>query len=169
MYEIPAAMEAHEAGRSRVVPIFLEDVPGWHQAEFAKLQFLPTGARPISTWKDPVEAFADITRGIRQVVKDIIIAGGGPFEFGPHEFTEAELSRLSKRTRERTANGLETLRKDLIHQIPARRYESNLLMATWALRRFGSPTHVPIDHAESLFYMAEVISSFDLIALQEVD
>jgi hypothetical protein len=169
MYEIPAAMEAHEAGRSRVVPIFLEDVPGWHQAEFAKLQFLPTGARPISTWKDPVEAFADITRGIRQVVKDIIIAGGGPFEFGPHEFTEAELSRLSKSTRERTANGLETLRKDLIHQIPARRYESNLLMATWALRRFGSPTHVPIDHAESLFYMAEVISSFDLVALQEVD
>ena len=168
-YEVPAAMESHGLGRSRVVPILLEDVPGWHQAEFAKLQFLPTGARPISTWKDPVEAFADIARGIRQVVKDIIIAGGGPFEFGPHEFTEAELSRLPKRARERTANGLETLRTDLIHRIPARRYESNLLMATWALRRFGSPTHVPVDHAESLFYMAEVISSFDLVALQEVD
>ena len=49
-YEVPAAMESHGLGRSRVVPILLEDVPGWHQAEFAKLQFLPTGARPISTW-----------------------------------------------------------------------------------------------------------------------
>ena len=168
-YEIPAAMEAHQSGRSRVVPILLEDVPGWHKAEFAKLQFLPTGARAISTWKDPVEAFADIARGIRQVVKDIIIAGGGPFEFGPHEFTEAELSRLSKPARERTTKGLDSLRRDLIDSLPARRYESNLLMATWALHRFGNPSHVPVDHAESLFYMAEVISSFDLVALQEVD
>lgn len=168
-YEVPAAMEAHRSGRSRVVPILLEDVPGWHRAEFAKLQFLPTGATPISKWKDPVEAFADIARGIRKVVKDIIIAGGGPFEFGPHEFTEAELSRLSKPVRERTTEGLESLRKDLISCIPARQYESNLLMATWALHQFGNPAHVPVDHAESLFYMAEVISSFDLVALQEVD
>jgi endonuclease/exonuclease/phosphatase family metal-dependent hydrolase len=168
-YEVPAAMEAHESGRSRVVPILLEDVPGWHKTGFAKLQFLPTGARPISKWKDPVDAFADIARGVRQVVKDIIIAGGGPFDFGPHEFTEAELSRLSKPVRDRTAKGLESLRKDLIDRIPARRYESNLLMTTWALRKFGKPGSVPADHAESLFYMAEVISSFDLVALQEVD
>jgi endonuclease/exonuclease/phosphatase family metal-dependent hydrolase len=103
------------------------------------------------------------------VVKDIIIAGGGPFEFGPHEFSEAELSRLSKPARERTAKGLDSLRKGLIGFIPARRYESNLLLATWALRRFGNPNHIPVDHAESLFYMAEVISSFDMVALQEVD
>ena len=168
-YEVPAALEAHQSGRSRVIPILLEDVPGWHKAEFAKLQFLPTGAKPISTWKDPVGAFADIARGIRTAVKDIIIAGGGPFEFGPHEFTEAELSRLSKPVRERTAQGLESLRKDLISRIPARRYESNLLMATWALHQFGNPARIPVDHAESLFYMAEVISSLDLVALQEVD
>ena len=168
-YEVPAAMAAHQSGRSRVVPILLEDIPGWHKAEFAKLQFLPTGARAVSIWKDPVEAFADIARGLRQVVKDIIIAGGGPFEFGPHEFSEAELSRLPKPARERTTKGLDSLRKDLISSIPARRYESNLLMATWALRQFGNPARVPVDHAESLFYMAEVISSFDLVALQEVD
>jgi endonuclease/exonuclease/phosphatase family metal-dependent hydrolase len=168
-YEVPAVLQAHQSGRSRVVPILLEDVPGWHNAEFAKLQFLPTGARPISKWKDPVEAFADIARGIRKVVKDIIIAGGGPFEFGPHEFTEAELSRLSKPGRDRTAKGLESLRRDLIGSVPARRYESNLLIATWALRQFGNPARVPVDHAESLFYMAEVISSFDLVALQGVD
>lgn len=168
-YEVPAALQAYESGRSRVVPILLEEVPGWQKADFAKLQFLPTGARPIFSWKDPVEAFADIARGIRKLVKDILIAGGGPFEFGPHEFTEAELARLPKRARERTAKGLSALRKDLIHHIPARQYESNLLIATWALRRFGNPAGAPVDHAESLFYMAQVISSFDLVALQEVD
>jgi endonuclease/exonuclease/phosphatase family metal-dependent hydrolase len=168
-YELPAAMQAHQAGKSRVVPILLEDVPGWQQADFAKLQFLPTGAKPISKWKDPVEAFADIARGIRQVAKDIIVAGGGPFEFGPHEFTEAELSRLSKRERDRTAKGLNSLRKDLIKRIPARRYESNLLITTWALRQFGRPANISMDHTESLFYMAQLISSFDLVTLQEVD
>lgn len=168
-YEIPAAMKAHESGKARVIPILLEDTPGWTQAEYAKLQFLPTGARAVSDWNDSVDAFADIAKGIRQVVKDIIIAGGGPFEFGPHEFSEAELSDLPKSARERTAIGLEALRKDLINKIPARRYEANLLVATWTLRFFGRSTNIPVDHKESLAYMAQVISSFDLVALQEVD
>jgi endonuclease/exonuclease/phosphatase family metal-dependent hydrolase len=168
-YEVPAAMQAHQSGKARVVPILLEETPGWDKAEYAKLQFLPTGAKAISTWDDPVDAFADIARGIRQVVKDVIIAGGGPFEFGAHEFSEAEISDLPKVARERTAKNLETLRRDLIDKIPARRYEANLLVATWALRQFGRPTNIPVDHTESLAYMAQVISSFDLVALQEVD
>lgn len=168
-YELPAAMDAHRSGKARVVPILLEDTPGWDEADYAKLQLLPTGAKPIAEWGDPVEALADISRGIRQVAKDIIIAGGGPFEFGPHEFSEAELSRLSKAERERTARGLDALRKDLIDRIPPRSYESNLLVATWSLRQFGKPANLPVEHNESLFYMAQVISSFDLVALQEVD
>jgi len=168
-FEIPAAMQAHQAGNTRVVPILLEDVPGWDKAEFAKLQFLPTGAKAISTWEDPVDAFADIARGLRKVVKNIIVAGGGPFEFGPHEFSEAEISDLPKIARERTAKNLETLRRDLIEKIPARRYEANLLIATWSLRQFGRRANIPADHKESLAYMAQVISCFDLVALQEVD
>ena len=168
-YEIPAAMQAHMQGKARVVPILLEDAPGWTQAEYAKLQFLPTGAKAISTWDDPVDAFADIARGIRQVVKDVIIAGGGPFEFGPHEFSEAEVSELPKIARERTQNNLDILRRSLIDSIPARRYEANLLMANWSLRQFGNPGRIPTDHKESLAYMAQIISSFDLVALQEVD
>jgi endonuclease/exonuclease/phosphatase family metal-dependent hydrolase len=168
-YELPAAMQAHQTGKARVVPILLEDAPGWEKAEFAKLQLLPTGARPVSNWKDPVEAYADIARGIRQVAKDIIVSGGGPFEFGPHEFSEAELAQLSRTERERTAKGLKALHKDLVKSIPARRYEANLLIATWALRQFGKPSNIPVGYNESLFYMAQVTSSFDLVALQEVD
>ena len=168
-YEVPAAMHAHQSRKARVIPILLESVPGWTKTELARLQFLPKGAKPVSKWKDPVKAFADIADGVRKVAKDIIVSGGGPFEFGPHDFTEAELASLSKSERERTGSGLERLRKNLNKNIPARRYETNLLLATWSLRQFGRSINIPADQKESLFYMAQVISSFDLVALQEVD
>ncbi len=164
-FEIPEAMKAHESGGVRVVPILLEKDTGWEEAPFAKLQIAPSEANPISEWDDPVEAFRNIARAVRQVAKDIIIEGGGPFEFGAHEFTEAELASLPKVERERTAAGLERLRHDLNRTIPPRSYESNLLLATWALRSFGKFD----GDTETLFYMAQVITSFDLVALQEVD
>lgn len=167
--EIPEAMKAHHSGGVRVVPVLLEEVSRWSEAPFAKLQLLPSGAKPISAWDDPVAAFRDIARGVRRVAKEIIIEGGGPFEFGAHEFTEAELAGLSKAERERTATGLARLRHDLIQTIPPRTYESNLLVATWCLREFGRPNHLTGDEPEALFYMAQVITSFDLVALQEVD
>lgn len=167
--EIPEAMRAHASGSVRVVPILIEETPGWEKAAFAKLQILPTGAKPITWWEDPVQALRDIGRGVGRVAKDIIIAGGGPFEFGAHEFTEAELAGLPKAERERAAMGLERLREDLNRTIPARSYEANLLAATWKLRQFGRPGRLPLDEPEALFYMAQVISSFDLVALQGVD
>ena len=168
-FEIPCAMQAHEEGRVRVVPVLLEEVDGWEQAPFARLQILPSGALPITQWDDPVAAFRDIARGVRKVAKDIIVAGGGPFEFGAHEFTEAELAELPPDARERTASGLERLRRDLIATMPARVFESNLIVATWALRNFGRPGILKGPEPEALFYMAQVITSFDLVALQEVD
>lgn len=168
-FEIPQAMHAHDDGGVRVVPILLEEIEDWDKAPFARLQILPTGAQPITQWADPVAAFRDIARGVRKVAKDIIIAGGGPFEFGAHEFTEAELAELLPDVRERTAAGLERLHQDLIATIPARSYESNLLLATWALRNFGRPGILTGTEPEALFYMAQVITSFDLVALQEVD
>jgi endonuclease/exonuclease/phosphatase family metal-dependent hydrolase len=167
--EIPEAMKAHESGDARVVPILLERISGREKAPFARLQILPSGAKPVSEWDDPVDAFRDIARGVRRVAKDIIIEGGGPFEFGAHEFTEAELGALPKIERERAAAGLERLRDNLITTIPRRKYESNLLVATWCLRQFGRTDPSFSDLPEALFYMAEIISSFDLVALQEVD
>jgi endonuclease/exonuclease/phosphatase family metal-dependent hydrolase len=166
--EIPAAMREHEAGRARVVPVLLENVPGWRQASFARLELLPTKGRAVSQWRDPVAAFADVARGVGRVAKDIIVAGGGPFEFGAHEFTEAELSGLRIRERKHCTEGLGRLRSALNDQVSPRRYERNLLVANWALRKFGAlagDRRLP----EALYYMAQVISAFDLVALQEVD
>lgn len=166
--EIPAAMREHEAGRARVVPVLLENVPGWRKAPFARLELLPTKGRAVSQWRDPVAAFADVARGIGRVAKDIIVTGGGPFEFGAHEFTEAELSGLAARERKHCKEGLGRLRSALNDMVPPRRYERNILVANWALRKFGAlakDRRLP----EALYYMAQVISAFDLVALQEVD
>jgi endonuclease/exonuclease/phosphatase family metal-dependent hydrolase len=167
-HEIPCAMREHDAGRARVLPILLQDVKGWRKAPFAKLEVLPDKGHAVSAWNDPVAAYASIAKGIEKVAKDIIVAGGGPFEFGAHTFTEAELSSLSKGARKRTLAALERTRHALEQQIPPRRYERNLLMANWSLRKFGAMRAKDL-LPESLYVMAQIISAFDLVALQEVD
>jgi len=65
--EVTRAMERHEAGTARVIPVLLRAVD-WTGAPFSTLQALPKDARPVTSWSNPDEAFADIARGIRQVV-----------------------------------------------------------------------------------------------------
>src|SRR5690606_5482633 len=60
--------------------------------------------------------------------------------------------------------------------IPARRVDRNLLIATWNLRAFGGltdkwvaePSDQPKRDLAGLRAIAEIISRFDVIALQEV-
>src|SRR3954471_5207243 len=59
--EIKRAMERHEAGTARVIPVILRPVD-WHTAPFGKLQALPERGRAVTTWKNRDEAFADIAR-----------------------------------------------------------------------------------------------------------
>ncbi len=68
--ELRRAMERHEAGEARVIPVILRPVD-WRSAQFDKLQALPKNALPITTWSNQDEAFLDIARGIRQVVKEL--------------------------------------------------------------------------------------------------
>src|SRR2546421_2088635 len=49
--EMKRAMELHQAGEAYVVPILLKPVD-WEGAPFAKIQVLPSGTRPISTWEN---------------------------------------------------------------------------------------------------------------------
>ena len=43
----------------------------WQGAPFAKLQALPTDARPVTAWADRDQAFTNIAQGIRQVAQAI--------------------------------------------------------------------------------------------------
>jgi protein involved in polysaccharide export with SLBB domain len=64
--EVARAMERHEAGTARVIPVILRPVD-WHSAPFGKLAALPLDGKPVTTWKNRDEAFTDIARGIREV------------------------------------------------------------------------------------------------------
>ncbi len=72
--------------------------------------------------------------------------------------------------RERAAARLLELRAQLRREIPRRTVDDTLLLATWNLRDFDSNKfgHGP-RLKESLFYIAEVISAFDLVAVQEIN
>ena len=71
--EMKKAMERHEAGTARVVPIILRPVD-WEDAPFSQLQVLPTGAKPVTRWSDRDEAFEDIAKALRKVVKDLRVS-----------------------------------------------------------------------------------------------
>jgi hypothetical protein len=63
-------MERHERGEARVIPIILRAVD-WSSAPFAKLQALPTNAKPVTSWSDKDKAFDEIARGIRIVAQEL--------------------------------------------------------------------------------------------------
>lgn len=69
--EVTRAMERHEAGEARVIPIILRPCE-WERAPFSKLQSLPVGTLPITRWPDRDEAFLNVTQGIRRAVEDFI-------------------------------------------------------------------------------------------------
>ncbi len=70
----------------------------------------------------------------------------------------------------RTIDGLLRLRKALYKEVKQKRDQGSILLASWNLRDFDSNklgSGPRLD--ESYLYMAEIISAFDLVALQEVN
>ena len=63
----------------------------------------------------------------------------------------------------RTIKKILLLRSQLDKEIPPKTSAETLLLATWNIREFGDNRR-----AESLYYIAEIIARFDLIAVQEV-
>src|SRR3954451_9531305 len=76
--EIRRAMERHEAGTARVIPVILRPVDAWHTAPFGKLQALPEEGKAVTTWKNRDEAFADVARGIRDAVEGLTSGAQSP-------------------------------------------------------------------------------------------
>lgn len=68
--EMKRALERHEAGEARVIPVILRPVD-WRGDPFGKLQALPKDAKPVISWADRDEAFTDVARGIRKAVEEL--------------------------------------------------------------------------------------------------
>jgi hypothetical protein len=65
--EMRRAIERHEAGQARVVPVILRPCD-WHAAPFGNLLAVPKDGKPITAWPDLDEAFLDITKAIRSAL-----------------------------------------------------------------------------------------------------
>ncbi|CAJ3963452.1 toll/interleukin-1 receptor domain-containing protein [Burkholderia pseudomallei] len=65
--EMTRALERHRAGEARVIPVILRACD-WHSAPFGKLNAVPTDGRPVTSWANQDEAFADIAKSIRKAV-----------------------------------------------------------------------------------------------------
>jgi len=68
--EMRRALERHDAGEARVIPVILRAVD-WQGAPFGKLQALPKDGKPVTTWSNRDAAYVDIARGIRQAVEGL--------------------------------------------------------------------------------------------------
>lgn len=77
--------------------------------------------------------------------------------------------RFKQPKRKRIIENIVRLKKDLAKKIPSKKLNSTLLLATWNIRdfdsnKFGHGHRLP----ESMYYIAEIISTFDLVAIQEI-
>lgn len=68
--EMKRAMERHDKGEARVIPIILRPID-FEGAPFSKLQALPKDGKAVTTWSNRDEAFADIAKNIRKVVEKV--------------------------------------------------------------------------------------------------
>ncbi|HEU5378992.1 MAG TPA: NB-ARC domain-containing protein [Ktedonobacteraceae bacterium] len=68
--EMKRALELHAKGHTRVIPLILRPVD-WQATPIGKLQCLPRNAKPVTTWSNRDQAFAEIVRDIRNLVENI--------------------------------------------------------------------------------------------------
>ena len=68
--EVQRALKRQEAGDVRVIPIIVRPV-SWRGTQLDKLQPLPTGGKPITSWTNLDVAFLDIAQGVRKVVTEL--------------------------------------------------------------------------------------------------
>jgi internalin A len=68
--EMKAALERHENGEARVVPIILRACL-WEGTPFGHLQALPRLGKPITSWNNRDLAWTDVVKGISEVVEEL--------------------------------------------------------------------------------------------------
>ncbi len=88
--ELRRAIERHEAGTARVIPIIVRDCE-WHSASFGKLKALPEDGHPVSTSGDRDAALVQVARAIRNIASrpERPAAGSAPARTTPERVAGA--------------------------------------------------------------------------------
>jgi hypothetical protein len=66
--EMLRALERHDAGEARVIPIILRPCE-WQKAPFGKLLVAPTDGKAVTKWSDRDDAFLNIAQAIRRAAE----------------------------------------------------------------------------------------------------
>ncbi|MGY4627029.1 toll/interleukin-1 receptor domain-containing protein [Bradyrhizobium sp. USDA 4486] len=80
--EMQRAMERHQAGEARVIPVILRHCD-WHSAPFGKLLAAPKDGKPIKAWSDIDEAFLDVVKQIRAALPAKLVANSKASKASP--------------------------------------------------------------------------------------
>ena len=64
------AIERHEEGTARVIPVIVRDVD-WSDTPFAKLQALPRDGKPVRLWSDRDAAWRNVVEGIKKAAEEL--------------------------------------------------------------------------------------------------
>lgn len=70
--EMTTAMDRHERGEARVVPVILRACD-WHDSPFGKLQALPRDGKAINLWPDIDVAYLGVVQGLKALLKPAIV------------------------------------------------------------------------------------------------
>jgi O-acetyl-ADP-ribose deacetylase (regulator of RNase III) len=75
-YDVEAkrALQRHESGDARVIPIILRPVM-WSNTPFSKLQALPLEGKPVTTWENRDSAFLNVVEGIQDAIQSLAAKG----------------------------------------------------------------------------------------------
>jgi hypothetical protein len=69
--EMKKAMERHEAGDARVIPVIVRPVD-WSGTPFRKLLGLPDDGQAVTSWSNRDEAYLNTVRGVRRAAEEIL-------------------------------------------------------------------------------------------------
>lgn len=94
-FEMKRAMERHDAGEARVIPVLLRACH-WRGSPFGKLQFLTKDARPVRSWKSRDEAFYAVAKGIEEAVAEMTAKRPTPVFESSENMSESTLYALRR-------------------------------------------------------------------------
>lgn len=71
--QMQQAMKRYHEGAVQIIPIILRPVNwNWEDTRIHFLSVLPTGAKPVTQWANQDEAFVDVARYLREIVKTLL-------------------------------------------------------------------------------------------------
>jgi formylglycine-generating enzyme required for sulfatase activity len=94
--EIVRALERHQRGEARVVPVVIKPCD-WQSTKLAKLQIVPHDGKPQSAYKDPEDFWLDVRNELKKVVLELRNARAqAPSGPGPEQKVTPPLVRVLK-------------------------------------------------------------------------